>query len=52
MWAAEHDVALDLVRLEYSGDNAAMIAWAALLRQRRGESDDPFAAQPASRIAI
>jgi len=40
------------VPLRYSGDNAAMIAFAALLRQRRGETDDPLAAEAASRVAI
>jgi len=51
-WAAAHGVELRLVDLPYSGDNAAMIAHAALLRHRRGESDDPFAAEAESRLAI
>lgn len=51
-WAAEHDVALDLVPLVYSGDNAAMIAFAALRRQRLGHADDPLAAEAASRLPI
>ncbi len=36
----------------YSGDNAAMIAHAALLRHRRGSSGDPFAAEAESRIPL
>ncbi len=51
-WAAEQGVALRLVPLVFSGDNAAMIAHAALLRLRRGESDNPFTAEAESRIAI
>ena len=51
-WAAEHDIDLRLVPLAYSGDNAAMIAHAALLRERRGERDDPLRAEAASRIPI
>ncbi len=51
-WAAASGVALRQVPLAYSGDNAAMIAHAALLRHRRGDADDPFAAEAASRITI
>ncbi len=51
-WAAASGVALRLVPLGFSGDNAAMIAHAALLRLRRGEADDPFTAEAESRIAI
>jgi N6-L-threonylcarbamoyladenine synthase len=51
-WAADREVELRQVPLVYSGDNAAMIAYAALLRLRRGESDDPFAAEAASRIPL
>ncbi len=51
-WAATNGVALRLVPLGFSGDNAAMIAHAALLRLRRGESDNPFTAEAESRIAI
>ena len=51
-WAAERSVELRLVPLVYSGDNAAMIAHAALLRHRRGLADDPLAAEAESRIAI
>jgi len=51
-WADRHGVILRLVPLLYAGDNAAMIAHAALLRQRRGQSDDPFAAEAESRIAL
>jgi len=51
-WAAEREVALRLVPLVYSGDNAAMIAFAALLRLRRGSVDDPLAVEAASRVPI
>ena len=51
-WAETHGVDLRLVPLLYSGDNAAMIAHAALLRHRRGVADDPFAAEAESRIPI
>jgi len=51
-WAARRGVVLRLVPLAYSGDNAAMIAHAALVRHRRGQRDDPFAAEAESRIAI
>lgn len=51
-WAASSGVDLRLVPLRYSGDNAAMIAHAALLRLRRGEAGDGFDAEAESRIAI
>lgn len=51
-WAAERGVDLRLVPLAWSGDNAAMIAHAALLRHRRGEAGDPFSAEAESRIPI
>jgi N6-L-threonylcarbamoyladenine synthase len=51
-WAAEHGVALRLVPLAFSGDNAAMIAHAALLRERRGERDDPLRTEAASRLPM
>ncbi|MGH9362017.1 MAG: tRNA (adenosine(37)-N6)-threonylcarbamoyltransferase complex transferase subunit TsaD, partial [Thermoanaerobaculia bacterium] len=51
-WADERGVELRLVPLVYSGDNAAMIAHAALLRHRRGLADDPLAAEAESRIAF
>ncbi len=51
-WAARRGVDLRLVPLEWSGDNAAMIAHAALLRHRRGQADDPFQAEAASRIPL
>jgi N6-L-threonylcarbamoyladenine synthase len=51
-WCAAQDVALRLVPLVYSGDNAAMIAYAALLRERRGERDDPRWMEAASRIPM
>ncbi len=50
VWAEAHGVDLRLVPLIYSGDNAAMIAFAALLRQRLGRSDDPRETVVASRI--
>ena len=49
-WAERRGVDLRLVPLVYAGDNAAMIAHAALLRQRRGLADDPLAAEAESRI--
>jgi N6-L-threonylcarbamoyladenine synthase len=49
-WCAQRDVDLRLVPLAYSGDNAAMIAHAALLRHRKGQSDDPLTAEAESRI--
>lgn len=51
-WALDHDVDLRLVSLRYSGDNAAMIAHAALLRERRGLADDPLEVDAASRIPL
>lgn len=51
-WAADRGVQLDLVPLAFSGDNAAMIGHAALLRQRRGVTDDPLAVDAASRIPL
>jgi N6-L-threonylcarbamoyladenine synthase len=51
-WAARRGVDLRLVPLTYAGDNAAMIAFAALLRHRRGLADDPLTAEAESRIPI
>ena len=51
-WAADRSVELRLVSHGYSGDNAAMIAHAALLRHRRGLQDDPLAAVAASRVPL
>ena len=51
-WAAERGVTLRLVPLVYSGDNAAMIAFAALARLARGEGDDPLLAEAASRLPL
>jgi N6-L-threonylcarbamoyladenine synthase len=51
-WAEERGVELRLVPLVYSGDNAAMIAFAALRRERSGRRDDPLAAEAASRLPI
>ncbi len=51
-WAAERGVELRLVPLVYSGDNAAMIAFAALLRLERGQADDPLTVEAASRVPM
>jgi N6-L-threonylcarbamoyladenine synthase len=51
-WADENQVDLRLVPLVYSGDNAAMIAHAALLRHAWGCEDDPLSADAASRIPL
>ena len=51
-WAAERGVTLRLVPLVYSGDNAAMIAFAAVARLERGELDDPLVAEAASRLPL
>jgi len=51
-WAEEEGLDLRLVPLAYAGDNAAMIAYAALLRERRGVRDDPRSAEAASRIPL
>ena len=51
-WGEETGVEVRLVPLRYSGDNAAMIAFAALLRSRRGESDDPLTVEAASRVPL
>ena len=52
VWAEERGVDLRLVPLAWSGDNAAMIAHAALLRHRRGEAGDLFAAEAESRVPL
>lgn len=49
-WAASRDVQLYLVPLKFSGDNAAMIAFSALLRARWGVPGDALDAVVASRI--
>ncbi len=51
-WAAERGIDLRLVPLAYAGDNAAMIAHAALLAHRRGMADDPLLVDAASRIPL
>jgi N6-L-threonylcarbamoyladenine synthase len=51
-WTAAREIELRLVPLAYSGDNAAMIAHAALLRHRLGPADDPLAAEADSRIPL
>ncbi|HVT61144.1 MAG TPA: tRNA (adenosine(37)-N6)-threonylcarbamoyltransferase complex transferase subunit TsaD [Thermoanaerobaculia bacterium] len=52
LWSARRRIPLLLVPFLYAGDNAAMIAHAALLRHRRGLADDPFAAEAESRIPL
>ncbi|MFN7942229.1 MAG: tRNA (adenosine(37)-N6)-threonylcarbamoyltransferase complex transferase subunit TsaD [Thermoanaerobaculia bacterium] len=53
VWAAERGVALALVPLAFSGDNAAMIAHAALRRAGAGVAgDDPLSVGAASRAPI
>ena len=49
-WAEEARVNLRLVPLKFSGDNAAMIAFAALVRGRYGKSDDAEHLRVESRI--
>ena len=49
-WAEGRSVDLRLVPLAYAGDNAAMIAFAALQRHRRGEPGDPWSVEAESRI--
>jgi N6-L-threonylcarbamoyladenine synthase len=51
-WAARRGVELRLVPLAYAGDNAAMIGFAALLRNQRGLADDPLLAEAESRMPI
>jgi N6-L-threonylcarbamoyladenine synthase len=51
-WAATHEVPLRLVPLAFSGDNAAMIAHAALLRERQGRRDDPLRVEATSRLPL
>lgn len=49
-WSEQAGVNLRLVPLRFSSDNAAMIAFAALIRQQRGIADDPLDVVVASRI--
>ena len=51
-WASERAVDLRLVPLAYAGDNAAMIAFAALQRHRRGDTGDAFTLEAASRVPL
>lgn len=51
-WAREHDVDLRLVDLTFAGDNAAMIAHAALVRLISGEPGDGAQVEAASRLAL
>jgi N6-L-threonylcarbamoyladenine synthase len=52
-WAEERGVELALVPLVYAGDNAAMIAFAALRRLKLGlPVDDPLAATAVSRLPV
>ncbi|MEM7583412.1 MAG: tRNA (adenosine(37)-N6)-threonylcarbamoyltransferase complex transferase subunit TsaD [Acidobacteriota bacterium] len=50
-WADRRDVGLHLVPLVYSGDNAAMIAFAAAERLRRGDLDEGHSEGHGDRIA-
>jgi N6-L-threonylcarbamoyladenine synthase len=49
-WANAEGVDLRLVPLSFASDNAAMIAFAALLRHREGAVGDPLRVEVASRI--
>ena len=49
-WGERRGVEVLLVPLRFSGDNAAMIAHAGLLRLRMGDADDPRSADAESRI--
>ncbi len=49
-WARRRGIDLRLVPLVFSGDNAAMIAFAALTRERRGVRGDPRDVVVASRV--
>jgi N6-L-threonylcarbamoyladenine synthase len=49
-WAERRGVEARLVQLRYSGDNAAMIAHAALRRARHGDPGDPFGVEAESRV--
>ena len=51
-WSEEKRIDLRLVPLLYAGDNAAMIAHAAVLRQRWGMQDNPLEVDAASRIPL
>ncbi len=51
-WSEEWETALHLVPLAYSGDNAAMIAHAALIRLRRGDPGDALDVDVFSRAPI
>ncbi len=51
-WAADHGVDLRLVDLTLSGDNAAMIAYAASRRLAAGEAGDPWTVEAASRAPL
>ena len=49
-WAKKSAVELHLVPLVYSGDNAAMIAFAGLVRSERGDPSDSFEIEAVSRL--
>ena len=51
-WATEQGVDARQVALSLSGDNAAMIAFAALVRHRRGDAADPWTAEAVSRAPL
>ena len=49
-WSEARGVDLRLVPLPFAGDNAAMIAFAGLLREGRGQADDPRDIEAVSRL--
>ena len=49
-WCVDQGVELRMVALEFTGDNAAMIAHTALLRHRSGELGDRLDVDASSRI--
>lgn len=51
-WGKRRDVTVRLVPLAYCGDNAAMIAHAALRRHQRGAPPDSFEIDAVSRLAV
>ena len=51
-WSTQAGIDLSLVPLTFSGDNAAMIAHAAIQRALRGDHDDPLVVEASSRAAL
>lgn len=52
LWGDEREIDLRLVEPVLSGDNAAMIAFAALIRRFRGDAPDPWSVEALSRVAL